>query len=138
MMASPRLALVDRRPLLYAAVLLQIAAWFSVFYVLYYVVPAYKKILDDFQVKPPGSFSSLVAASDVLVIYGGPDAVFPWLLIAFLIVLMTLNLLVIEQSSSRRARSVWCTAMLLVPACILILQMASLATIRLKIGPELG
>jgi hypothetical protein len=133
-MASLGQATVVRKAFLGTAVLLQIAAWFSVFYALYYVVPVYKKLIADFPVNPPASFSPLVTASDFVVISGYSDAVFPWLLVAFLIALIGLNVVVIKHMAGSRARSVWCTFMLVVPACILTLEVACLAAVKLKLG----
>jgi hypothetical protein len=95
--------------LLYAgAVPLQTVAWFSVLYCLYYVVPIYKFVLRDLNVvNASGSFPTLVAASDFVVIYSHSDALFPWLLIVFLISMVGLNVIVMKRMNKQSAHVVW-------------------------------
>ena len=116
------------------AVMVQIAAWFSVLYCLYYVVPGYKFVLRDLSVaNVSATFPQLVAVSDFVVIYGRSDALFPWLLAALLLALAGLNLICLKTMTSERGRLLWSGITLLVPLCILAIQVSCLAGVRRQI-----
>jgi hypothetical protein len=137
-MATPHHRTTFWTSLLYAgAVPLQTVAWFSVLYCLYYVVPVYKFVLRDLNVvTASGSFPTLVAASDFVVIYGHSDALFPCLLIFFLICMVGLNVIVMKRMNKQRAHLVWLVVMLLVPLCMLAFQVTALAEVRRQIINE--
>jgi cytochrome c oxidase subunit IV len=137
-MATPHHGTAFWKTLLYAAaVALQTAAWFSVLYCFYYVVPIYKFVLRDLNVvNASGSFPTVVAASDFVVIYSHSDALFPWLLIVFLIGLVGLNVIVMKRMNKQRAHLVWLAVMVLVPLCVLAFQVTSLADVRRQIINE--
>jgi hypothetical protein len=101
------------------------------------VVPIYKFVLRDLNVvNASGSFPTLVAASDFVVIYSHSDALFPWLLIVFLISMVGLNVIVMKRMNKQSAHVVWLAMMLLVPLCMLAVQVTSLAEVRRQIINE--
>ncbi|HEV8068335.1 MAG TPA: hypothetical protein VGP76_11410 [Planctomycetaceae bacterium] len=113
------------------AVMVQIAAWFSVLYCLYYVVPGYKFVVRDLNVaNVSATFPKLAAVSDFVVVYGRSDALFPWLLAALLLALAGLNLICLKTMKRERGRLLWSGIMLLVPLCILVFQVSCLAGVR--------
>jgi hypothetical protein len=116
------------------AVMVQIAAWFSVLYCLYYVVPGYKFVVHDLNVAHvSATFPKLVAVSDFVLVYGRSDALFPWLLAALLLALAGLNLIWLKMMKRERGRLLWSGIMLLVPLCILAFQVSCLAGVRRQI-----
>jgi type II secretory pathway component PulF len=119
-----------RNALPHAAVSLQIAAWFAVFYALYYVTPAYKKMAADFGDVAPSRFAIVVAASDFIVVCSQSDALFPWLLACFLIGLTGFNVFVIKRVRSAKGRLLWCGALLLVPLLVLGFQLSCFVELR--------
>jgi type II secretory pathway component PulF len=122
-----------RKAFLYAAVSLQIAAWFAVFYALYYVTPGYKKLMADFGDLGSGRFAILVAVSDFIVVCSQSDAIFRWLLAGFLVALAGFNVFVIKRLRTAKERRLWCFALLLAPFLLLGFQLSCFAEFRIRL-----
>lgn len=107
----------------------QLGCWLGFLYMLYYYVPAYKMLHRDYSdVTPSSSWHCLVALSDWLVINAHSDAVFPFILVMFFVILITLNVYLGSPTYSKKSWVIWSIVAFALPFLLLAFETATIAT----------
>jgi len=107
----------------------QTLCWFAFFYILFYYVPRYKKLHQDFDDHAvSNSWQFLVAMSDWVVIQTCTDSIFQACLLAFLIVMVALNISLGAPTFCSKSWIIWSIMAFIFSLCLLIFEVVTILT----------